>query len=74
MDLVLSLEKSHPDLVWIGTSGQHIGKLDIGGSKVIELTLVPLSAGLHNISGIRLKDLSLSKMHNYDDVAQIFVT
>lgn len=73
MDLALSLEKLYPDLVWIGTSGKHIGRLEIGGSTVIELTLVPLSAGLHNISGIRLKDLFLSRTYDYDDVAQVFV-
>ncbi|KAK6630139.1 hypothetical protein RUM44_005690 [Polyplax serrata] len=74
MDLVLNLEKLYSDLIWIGISGRHIGRLEIGGSKIIELTLVPLSAGLHNISGIRLKDLFSSGTYDYDDVAQVFVT
>lgn len=74
MDLLLNLEKLYTDLAWIGTSGQHIGRLESGSSTVFELTLVPLAAGLHNISGIRLKDLFLNRTYDYDDVAQVFVS
>ncbi|KAL0278147.1 UNVERIFIED_CONTAM: hypothetical protein PYX00_000053 [Menopon gallinae] len=74
MDLTLNLEKIYPGLIWIGTSGRRIGTLPVGESTFLELTLVPLTAGLHNISGIRLNDALLGKSYTYDDLAQVFVT
>lgn len=74
MDLTLGLEKIYPSLVWIGTSGRHIGTLEAGSSIPLELTMVPLTGGLHNISGIRLKDTFLNRTYDYDDLAQVFVS
>ncbi|XP_066997089.2 trafficking protein particle complex subunit 13 [Anabrus simplex] len=74
MDLILGLEPlPNSGLVWSGVSGRQMGKLEPGTSIQLSLTLVPLAAGLQNISGIRLTDTFLKRTYDYDDLAQVFV-
>ncbi|XP_063226118.1 trafficking protein particle complex subunit 13 [Bacillus rossius redtenbacheri] len=74
MDLVLSLESiASTGLEWSGVSGRQLGRLESGTSLTLPLCLVPLTAGLHNISGIRITDVFLKRTYDYDDLAQVFV-
>ncbi|XP_039288736.1 trafficking protein particle complex subunit 13 isoform X2 [Nilaparvata lugens] len=73
MDLVLGLEPCN-GLAWCSVSGKQMGKLEPGNSLQLSLSVVPLNTGLQAISGIRLKDVSLKRTYDYDDLAQVFVT
>ncbi|RZF38354.1 hypothetical protein LSTR_LSTR011877 [Laodelphax striatellus] len=73
MDLVLGLEPCN-GLAWCSVSGKQMGKLEPGNSLQLSLSVVPLNSGLQAISGIRLKDISLKRTYDYDDLAQVFVT
>ncbi|KDR14425.1 trafficking protein particle complex subunit 13 isoform X2 [Zootermopsis nevadensis] len=75
MDLLLTLEPAQSSgLVWSGVSARQMGKLEPGASVYLPLCMVPLAAGLQNISGIRLTDVFLKRTYDYDDLAQVFVT
>nr|CAD7392995.1 unnamed protein product [Timema cristinae] len=77
MELIVSLEPGtgpYVGLVWSGVSGRHLGKLEPRDSLELPLCLVPLAAGLQNISGIRIMDVFLKRTYEYDDLAQVFVT
>ncbi|XP_013786738.1 trafficking protein particle complex subunit 13-like isoform X2 [Limulus polyphemus] len=74
MDLVLTLDnKISQGLWWQGISGRGLGKLDPGASVELNLTALPVRTGVQVVSGIRLTDVFLKRMYDYDDIAQVFV-
>ncbi|XP_065331752.1 trafficking protein particle complex subunit 13 [Cloeon dipterum] len=74
MELTLNLHTTTPcNLVWADISGKLLGTLEAAASKELTLTAVPLATGLHNISGIQLKDSLNKKTYDYDELAQVFV-
>ncbi|XP_022101769.1 trafficking protein particle complex subunit 13-like isoform X2 [Acanthaster planci] len=73
MDLKLVLNNTENGLMWLGVSGQQLGKLGPGASMDIELTLLATVPGLQSVSGLRLTDTYLKRTYEHDDVAQIFV-
>ncbi|KAG0428360.1 hypothetical protein HPB47_024646 [Ixodes persulcatus] len=74
MDLVLMLDNSATSgLLWQGTSGQSLGKLEPQTSLRIKLEAVPFRTGLQGVSGIKLNDTFLKQVYDYDDITSVFV-
>ncbi|KAK7866040.1 hypothetical protein R5R35_008552 [Gryllus longicercus] len=74
VDLVLELEHSNNSgLVWSGVSGKQQSKIEPGASLLFKLNLIPIEAGLQNVSGVRFTDTFLKRTYEYDDFAQVFV-
>lgn len=74
MDLVLALENlPSSGLLWQGTSGQSLGKLEPQATIRLNLEAVPFRTGLQGVSGIKLSDTYLKQTYNYDDIACVFV-
>lgn len=74
MDLVLVLENVPTSgLLWQGTSGQSLGKLEPHATVRIKLEAVPFRTGLQGVSGIKLSDTFLKQTYDYDDIACVFV-
>ena len=62
-----------PALLWTSRSKRPIGVLAPAASLLLPLRLLPLSPGLHWISGLRLTDSLLNRTYELDEIAQIFV-
>ena len=63
MDLVLVMENSAcAPLLWCGVSGKEIGKLPPNSAKLVELTVIGVTAGLQ----VSLQSLTINQtiMHN----------
>lgn len=74
MDLVLMLDNSATSgLLWQGTSGQSLGKLEPQTSLKLKLEAVPFRTGLQGVSGIKLNDTFLKQVYDYDDITSVFV-
>ncbi|KAK8774003.1 hypothetical protein V5799_011465 [Amblyomma americanum] len=74
MDLVLALENAPSSgLLWQGTSGQSLGKLEPQATVRLKLEAVAFRTGLQGVSGIKLSDTYLKQTYDYDDIACVFV-
>ncbi|XP_013145224.1 PREDICTED: trafficking protein particle complex subunit 13 [Papilio polytes] len=74
LDLILKLRSlQDSSLLWCGISNRKLGPLEPGGVKYIDLTALPISTGLHVITGVSLVDLFLKRTYDYDDLASVFV-
>lgn len=74
LNLILKL-RSLPDssMLWCGISNRKLGPLEPGKSVYVNLTALPISTGLHNITGLSLVDLFLKRTYDYDYLASIYV-
>ncbi|XP_049873875.1 trafficking protein particle complex subunit 13 [Pectinophora gossypiella] len=74
LDLILKLRSlQDSSLLWCGISNRKLGPLEPGNSIYVNLTALPISTGLHNITGVSLVDLFLKRTYDYDDLASIYV-
>uniref|UniRef100_A0A1E1W8F4 Trafficking protein particle complex subunit 13 n=1 Tax=Pectinophora gossypiella TaxID=13191 RepID=A0A1E1W8F4_PECGO len=74
LDLILKLRSlQDSSLLWCGISNRKLGPLEPGNSIYVNLTALPISTGLHNITGVSLVDLFLKRTYDYDDLASICV-
>lgn len=71
MDMILILEQTK-NMAWVGHSGKSLGTVGPGESIYFVLNAVPLTLGLMNISGVRIKDPFHSKVYDFDEITQIF--
>lgn len=75
LDLVISLHNNFNNgILWQGVSGQKLNKLEKNSFVVIPLEAIPVRPGLQMISGIKVKELFLKRMYDFDEVAQVFVS
>lgn len=75
LDLVLTLHNTFTNgILWQGVSGQKLNKLEKNTFVVIPLEAIPVRPGLQMISGIKVKELFLKRMYDFDEVAQVFVS
>ncbi|XP_048586809.1 trafficking protein particle complex subunit 13 [Nematostella vectensis] len=74
MDLRLLMTKSKDGaMMWCGTSGKALGPLHPGAAFDLNLNLLPLSAGLQNISGLRVIDKLSGRTYEFDNITSVFV-
>jgi len=67
------LKSKMTGIMWNGISGQKLGKLSVGQSTSIFLTLFAMKPGVQKINGIRVMDELTDKSYDFDDVIDIFV-
>lgn len=74
LELLLELEHNvNSGLVWCGISGKQQSEIEPGGHILFKLNMIPIEAGLQNVSGVRFTDTFLKRTYEYDDFAQVFV-
>ncbi|XP_031552970.1 trafficking protein particle complex subunit 13-like [Actinia tenebrosa] len=74
MDLRLLMTKSKDGaMMWCGTSGRNIGVLVPGSHLDLKLHLLPLSAGLQSVSGLRVLDNLSGRTYEFDNITSVFV-
>ncbi|XP_068633403.1 trafficking protein particle complex subunit 13 [Battus philenor] len=74
LDLILKLRSlQDSSLLWCGISNRKLGPLEPGGVKYVDLSALPITTGLHIITGVSLVDLFLKRTYDYDDLASIYV-
>lgn len=74
LDLILKLRSlQDSSILWCGISNRKLGPLEPGNMKYIDLTALPVSTGLHIITGVSLVDLFLKRTYDYDDIASVYV-
>lgn len=74
LDLILKLRTlQDSSLLWCGISNRKLGPLEPGKVTYVNLTAIPITSGLHNITGVSLVDLFLKRTYDYDDLASVYV-
>lgn len=74
LDLILKLRTlQDSSLLWCGISNRKLGPLEPGNVTYVNLTTIPITSGLHNITGVSLVDLFLKRTYDYDDLASVYV-
>lgn len=74
LDLILKLRTlQDSSLLWCGISNRKLGPLEPGNVTYVNLTAIPITSGLHNITGVSLVDLFLKRTYDYDDLASVYV-
>ncbi|KFM59608.1 hypothetical protein X975_24184, partial [Stegodyphus mimosarum] len=75
LDLVLTLHNSFSNgILWQGVSGQKLNKLEKNTFTLIPLEATAVRPGLQMVSGIKIKEMFLKRIYDFDEVAQVFVS
>ncbi|XP_054721599.1 trafficking protein particle complex subunit 13-like [Uloborus diversus] len=75
LDLVFSLHNKFSNgVLWQGVSGQKLNKLEKGTSVELHLEAVAVRSGIQLISGIKVKELFLKRIYDFDEIAPVFVS
>lgn len=74
IDLKVFFHHSSSDgIKWCGKSNHTLDTLPSNGSTLLPFTLFPVKLGIQSISGLRILDTFLGRLHEFDDIATILV-
>ncbi|XP_023335859.1 trafficking protein particle complex subunit 13 [Eurytemora carolleeae] len=72
LELEQNLDLNSEKISWVGVTNTNLGLLEPGGSIKIGVELVLQECGLQSLPGLQLKDSLLTRVYEFNDLAQIF--